>query len=874
MSQTQGHGQLEDDLVKSVLADPQTTDFQKLVVTYMSNQIACLNAIRDGQIISRRGEIPQPVISSPDLSARTTSESASSTIQSPPPMPSSTTTSFSSISSSKTLALSSSHEWDDEQGWSVAMKGAMQRLRERVKMWRDGLDTTLLFIALFSAIITAFLLQTLQNLTITPDQQNNQDMIMKLINIIVDIAAMNGLQVPEVTPPDQFQAARSDEISASVWYTSLVTSIVCAALAAFTKYQMPDLEDIPSEVGQKFIAKVMQIKERTALAKWLLSPTLKAIHWTLIGSIALFMGGLIYQLWNTLEGLQSTVLFATSILDTIIGALLALFMIAVTLHAIFSPESPFETAFSQLLRFASKFLGRRIRKYLRRKDQKKIIEGRSLRGAINRWSEPDPCSAATHFCELVSECDDAQLLNIGAPVLIECLDFIRASGAQSMIGVETAIAQMLRAETSTHVKLMVLRNIRRIRVDRNPLTLTILPRVLLRIQERESSGDAQELAQAGDDSLFQQAFRSMVHLLDPLPETPNATEEPSYQDCILRGFKCCEPDYSVKKKPEITPQFLGALLSWGSLPDLEREAVLERIDLPTWIPTYILAIDWAHQELGLWDHRTRYRVILLDALGPQLDRMVSDYGREGDNDLLSELEPFIAALDDWFDPKRNPLCKDAAVAILSILRHIRKHKKHMKSTALRLGSLTRIIPLFLSRSGATPLLRKDFDKETLENLKTIVSDIRDFQALGWFQWDQTLCQYLVDFYSLFPVKPSRADFTPNMPELHNLKTDITVLARNIVNQMKVPPNEALPTPSWGTVLYDAIPASANDGLGWVGKFRTFESTFNTDNLRPLPLLSSCLRWIKVHILRRPQYADEYVDEPEIEDLEKAEDGSE
>lgn len=208
---------------------------------------------------------------------------------------------------------------------------------------------------------------------------------------------------------------------------------------------MPDLEDIPREVGQRFIAKAMQIRERTALAKWLLTPTLKAIHWSLIGSIALFMGGLIYQLWTTLAGISTRVLLVASILDSIAAALLAIFMVGVTLHAIFSPESPFETAFSHILRFAIGFL-----------------RGRPLSNALKRWSNPDPSSAAHHFCELIADCDDTRLLNIGAPVLIECLDLISFNGGRWTIEVENAIAQILTTATTSSVKLMVLEGIGKI----------------------------------------------------------------------------------------------------------------------------------------------------------------------------------------------------------------------------------------------------------------------------------------------------------------------------------------------------------------------------------------------------------------------------
>ncbi|KZS91533.1 hypothetical protein SISNIDRAFT_414141, partial [Sistotremastrum niveocremeum HHB9708] len=79
-------------------------------------------------------------------------------------------------------------------------------------------------IALFSAIVTAFLLPIIQNLTPVPGQDTDA-LLASLIDVIIQIASMNGLSVPDVKPPPPFQAADSDEISAFFWYSSLIVSV-------------------------------------------------------------------------------------------------------------------------------------------------------------------------------------------------------------------------------------------------------------------------------------------------------------------------------------------------------------------------------------------------------------------------------------------------------------------------------------------------------------------------------------------------------------------------------------------------------------------------------------------------------------------------
>ncbi|KZT39475.1 hypothetical protein SISSUDRAFT_1118913, partial [Sistotremastrum suecicum HHB10207 ss-3] len=88
-------------------------------------------------------------------------------------------------------------EWDDDYGWAAAMELALQKMGQQVKAWSEGLDTTLIFLGLFSAVVTAVLVPTSQNLSQLPDQYNDQ-LLMNLTNIIYQIAQLNHLQVPDI----------------------------------------------------------------------------------------------------------------------------------------------------------------------------------------------------------------------------------------------------------------------------------------------------------------------------------------------------------------------------------------------------------------------------------------------------------------------------------------------------------------------------------------------------------------------------------------------------------------------------------------------------------------------------------------------------
>ncbi|KZS91416.1 hypothetical protein SISNIDRAFT_394700, partial [Sistotremastrum niveocremeum HHB9708] len=108
--------------------------------------------------------------------------------------------------------------------WSMVFQTALKKIKEQVDFWKESLDNTLLFITLFSAIVTAFLLSNLSALEAAPDQHNDQ-LLQNLIDLITQIASLNGLKTPTITPPDPFVPATSDEVSAALWYSSLIISV-------------------------------------------------------------------------------------------------------------------------------------------------------------------------------------------------------------------------------------------------------------------------------------------------------------------------------------------------------------------------------------------------------------------------------------------------------------------------------------------------------------------------------------------------------------------------------------------------------------------------------------------------------------------------
>ena len=78
-------------------------------------------------------------------------------------------------------------------------------------------------IALFVAVITAFLVPALQSLN-DPTAQTNA-LLMNLTSVIVQIAVLNGVRVPQAKQPEESQSDTPSGILSFLWTTSLVLSV-------------------------------------------------------------------------------------------------------------------------------------------------------------------------------------------------------------------------------------------------------------------------------------------------------------------------------------------------------------------------------------------------------------------------------------------------------------------------------------------------------------------------------------------------------------------------------------------------------------------------------------------------------------------------
>ncbi|KZS95465.1 hypothetical protein SISNIDRAFT_464489 [Sistotremastrum niveocremeum HHB9708] len=569
--------------------------------------------------------------------------------------------------------------WDDDVGWSTVLEVALKFLKEqRTAKSEVAKKVNHHQIALFSAVVTAFLVPTVNALSAVPGQNNDQ-LLQNLIDLVTEIAQSQGLKFnsSSIQTPLKFKPQHSDEVSATFWYLSLVVSILCAAVTTFARFQMNDIQELPK--GLTSVENVMRTKERERLVGNVLTPTFNVLHWSIVFAIGLFLAGLLYQLWNihsSVEPPKATIL-ATSLLGTILCGLVVLFLVIVSWHAVWNEESPFETALSRAVRsLISSVYGMAISK----SRPQQILRARQVqswwssvyRSLFDRYAYPTEEEGSRYFFALVAKCESSESLLQVAPTVIECFNLIKPkSSADFLENFEPAIVRLLGPENNTKTKRLVIQNLLRINraaADWEP-SASMIPRVLLRIlQGIERTGPMDR----AKDLELTSTFRALVFFSEkPGPDNRGDLVYPdpprNFLDALERGFGSCV-DVSLNLRhdtTQVTPAFLGALLMSEMVDDHYLPGILGNVLAKGLVPQFVVAVYWAankspqiktdmeDETTPVVDPRRCYQDIL-KRMRPQLATSIRDSKMSTKSGLLSALLDLIQRLPAWVDITHNP----------------------------------------------------------------------------------------------------------------------------------------------------------------------------------------------------------------------------
>ncbi|KAI0700360.1 hypothetical protein C8T65DRAFT_284596 [Cerioporus squamosus] len=193
---------------------------------------------------------------------------------------------------------------------------------QMVRRWNTEIDMFLVFAGLFSAVLTAFNVQSYALL-----QQDSSDII---VNALVHLSAQLANDIPTglryVPPP--FHAPRYAVWVNALWFSSLICTLSASSVAIMVKQWLQQYS-LGLSGNSHDVARRRQYRYESLL-KWHVDSIIAMLPILLMMSLIMFLAGLIILLWN----LHSVV----AGIATALVSVLLLFMSATTVLPAFQPD--------------------------------------------------------------------------------------------------------------------------------------------------------------------------------------------------------------------------------------------------------------------------------------------------------------------------------------------------------------------------------------------------------------------------------------------------------------------------------------------------------------------------------------------------------
>ncbi|KAI8980638.1 hypothetical protein BD414DRAFT_579506 [Trametes punicea] len=240
-------------------------------------------------------------------------------------------------SSTRTEVALQSHDEEAALSWEEVRREAASMLRERdsglIRAWADQADGLVTFAALFSGVVTAFIVESYK--TLQPDKQ---DTIIALLRQIA--AQLNGKQPSDVsTKAIPFEPPFSAVLQNALLFASLICSLLAAGLGVFHKEWLRQYTlHLPTDPSQ--LLRVIQHRYE-GREKWRMWFTIAAISIFLQLGVAFFVGAALLFVWPLHPILR--------IVLTVCTIIWAIFWVGTAICPSFSSSCPFRSPLARLI---------------------------------------------------------------------------------------------------------------------------------------------------------------------------------------------------------------------------------------------------------------------------------------------------------------------------------------------------------------------------------------------------------------------------------------------------------------------------------------------------------------------------------------------
>ncbi|KAF8199323.1 hypothetical protein K438DRAFT_1717594 [Mycena galopus ATCC 62051] len=220
--------------------------------------------------------------------------------------------------------------------WAIYASEAEKYDKSLVESWKSDMDGLLIFAALFSAILTAFIIESYGSLN-----ANSGDLTVHFLEQISHqlAASANGTTI-EAPPFPSFMAPLSSRICNALWFISLGLSLACALIATFVQQWARDFLHKADMRSAPIIRARIFSYLYYGLKRFQMPTVVEIIPLLLHGSLFLFFCGLVAFL--------VPVDIAMSIIAAIILGIVVLVYCILTLLPLCYLDCPYQTPLSEL----------------------------------------------------------------------------------------------------------------------------------------------------------------------------------------------------------------------------------------------------------------------------------------------------------------------------------------------------------------------------------------------------------------------------------------------------------------------------------------------------------------------------------------------
>ncbi|ESK89191.1 hypothetical protein Moror_5198 [Moniliophthora roreri MCA 2997] len=207
-----------------------------------------------------------------------------------------------------------------DESWEKMMKEVNRYDEDMVKNWKEDIDTLLVFAGLFSAVVTAFCIESYQWLS--EDPANTTVVLLQQISQQLNHPNMTSATSPQ---PD-FHAESSSVRINCYWFLSLVLSLTSGLFALLCKQWLREhIRDTPTRTPSEALA--LSYMRSESLRRWGVPSFLSALPILLEVALLLFFAGVLdlllslhnvpFILVSVVIGISAGLYFLTALLPTL-----------------------------------------------------------------------------------------------------------------------------------------------------------------------------------------------------------------------------------------------------------------------------------------------------------------------------------------------------------------------------------------------------------------------------------------------------------------------------------------------------------------------------------------------------------------------------